>query len=71
MVLTLWVVAVVVVGVGEIDLGADHVDLGLGVEPGLADAGIDQWGLVAGVAADNDDAVGLLNADNGRVHRVV
>ena len=69
--LTLGIIAKVVVRVGQVHLAADDVDLGLGVQPRLADARIDQGRLVARVTANDDDAIGLLNANNGLVHRVV
>ena len=63
-----WGVAEVLAGEREVDGGADGGD-GAAVEERLAEAGVEDRGLVAGVGADEQDEVGLLNRGDPRVLR--
>ena len=55
--------------VGQIDLGADGIDLGAALDR-LADARVDQRRFPARVGAHEQDRLGVLDARDGRVEAV-
>jgi hypothetical protein len=60
----------VIIIIGEIGLGADHADLELTGAPALADARVENRGFLARVGADDQQRIGLVDADNGRVEDI-
>ncbi len=62
--------AEIIVGVGQVGLGADDADLELTGAPTLANARIENGGFLARVRAHDQQRVGLFDAGNGRVEDI-
>ena len=51
----------------EIELRPDDADGDVVMKPALADSGVQQWRLIAGVCADQQDDVGFFDSADGDV----
>ena len=56
-----------VVFIGEIKLWSDYADRDVVVQPSLADSGVQQWRLIAGVCADQQDDIGFFDSTDASV----
>src|SRR5260370_22613645 len=60
----------IVVFVSQLGPGADHADLELAAAPALADARVENGGLMPRVRAPDQKRVGLLNAGDTRIENI-
>ena len=56
--------------VGQVQLRPDHADLHAALQEALADAGVDDRRLLARIAADDQDGVGLIDPGDARVEQI-
>src|ERR1700738_3816028 len=59
-----------VVGIGEIGFGADHADLEPAAAPALADARVENGGLMSRVRAHDQKRVGLIDAGDTGIENI-